>query len=45
MDPFYLSKLQIIFNDFFLGIQRINPERIADKESREEWINLNKNFS
>ena len=44
MDPFYLSKLQIIFNDFFIAIQSIKPERI-NQESRSEWINLNNSFS
>jgi predicted dithiol-disulfide oxidoreductase (DUF899 family) len=44
MDPFYLSKLQSIFADFFLGIQSIKSERIH-QESISEWINLNNSFS
>ncbi len=45
MDPFYLSKLQIVLTDFFLAIQKINPEHIRDEASKTEWINLNNSFS
>ena len=41
MDPFYLSKLQINFTDFFIAIQSISTESIRDEKSRAEWINLN----
>jgi hypothetical protein len=44
MDPFYLSKLQTVFTDFFLGILSIKPEHM-NEESRTEWINLNNSFS
>jgi hypothetical protein len=44
MEPFYLSKLQVVFTTFFLGIQNIKPEHMNAK-SRTEWINLNNSFS
>ncbi len=40
MDPFYLSKLQIVFGDFFIAVDSITTERIRDEKSRAEWINL-----
>jgi hypothetical protein len=45
MDPFYLKKLQIVLNDFFVAIKTITPESIEKEESRKEWINLNNSFS
>ena len=45
MDPFYLTKLQLIFNDLFIGLRSIPLEDVRDATSRAELVKLHEEFA
>ena len=45
MEAFYLRNLQMVFCDFFDGLQTIPVAGMRDEASKEEWTKLQQSFT
>ena len=45
MEAFYLKNLQVIFCDFFDGLESIGVAAMRDQATQEEWTKLQRSFT